>query len=160
MTNNFDLKSFLIKNKMTRNSKLLAEGSDSFNEQDEEIIVELDDYLINKALDFNDVDCDEKVEFRKTHFKCTYRVETSELNYSLILSTTFLFDGDEDGGFQGDYITLTDFDKIGPSWEEYEDELIDFDDVDIESLNRKTQNRLEQIFEELKTDWYDDQFNN
>jgi hypothetical protein len=163
---NFDLKKFLVENKLTKNAKLLSEYNDESlsdnieGEQNEEFFIELEDYLINKALDVKDITFDEKNDWPKIHLKLTFRVETPGLDYSLVLSTTFLAIKGEDRGFQGDYVSLSNFDIKDPKWEEYEDELNSLEDVDIDSLNNKAQNALEETFEDLKQNWYEDYFDN
>ena len=149
---NFDLKKFLVENKLTKNAKLLSESV-----EDEEFFIELGDYLVNKALDTGKITDDEKNAWRKTHIKLTYRVETPDLNYSLVLGTTF---ESNEGDFQGDYVMLKDFDNVGPKWKEYEDEFDYLEDVDVDSLNRKTQLRLDKVMEDLKRYWYEDYFDN
>ena len=164
---NFDLKKFLVENKLTKNAKLLSESvedesveDESIEDEsieDEEFFIELEDYLVNKALDTGKITDDQKNAWRKTHIKLTYRVETPDLNYSLVLGTTFEFN---EGDFQGDYVGLENFDNVGPKWKEYEDEFDYLEDVDVDSLNRKTQLRLDKVMEDLKRYWYEDYFDN
>jgi hypothetical protein len=212
----FDLKKFLIENRITRNSKLLAEDSQSMKDvmtpqkqaeemiadlgskrlalenvdeilnievlqerykeywrevkeaikaikdegiEDEEFFIELEDYLVNKALDTGRMAENQKNAWPKTHIKLTYRVETPDLNYSLVLGTTFESTGGDRGDFQGDYVKLENFDKVGPKWEEYKDEFDYLEDIDVDSLNRKTQVKLEEAMDDLKNHWYEDYFN-
>jgi hypothetical protein len=63
---NFDLKKFLIENKLTKNAKLLNEAI-----EDEEFFIELEDYLVNKALDTSKVNADQKNAWPETHIKIT-----------------------------------------------------------------------------------------
>ena len=156
---NFDLKKFLVENKLTKNAKLLNEAIEDEGTEDEEFFIELEDYLINKALDIGKATEDDRNNWPETHIKITYKVETSDLNYSLVLGTTFRSTGGNEGDFYGDYVKLEDFDNVGPKWKEYEDEFNYFEYVDVDSLNRKTQLRLDEVMEDLKRYWYDDYFN-
>jgi hypothetical protein len=127
--------------------------------EDEEFFIELEDYLVNKALDTGRMAENQKNAWPKTHIKLTYRVETPDLNYSLVLGTTFESTGGDRGDFQGDYVKLENFDKVGPKWEEYKDEFDYLEDIDVDSLNRKTQVKLEEAMDNLKQNWYEDYFN-
>lgn len=128
-------------------------------------ISEIVDYLINKALGVNNkyIDWDVKTEMNNFKFLGTYRVETPELNYTLKITDTYVKDRDPNyGGFQGETILITDFDNIGNSWAKYEQFLdqIDDQDIDTESLNLETQNKLERCINDFQTHWWNDEFNN
>lgn len=125
---------------------------------------ELVDYLVNKALDVNHkyVDWDVKREMDTFKILGKYRVETTELSYTLVITTSYVSNRDPNyGGFQGETIWITDFDNIGNSWVRYEELLnqIDENEIDTETLNRETQDKLEHHMEEFKTAWWNDEFN-
>jgi hypothetical protein len=125
---------------------------------------ELLDFLVNKALGVNNkyIDWDVKREISDFKFLGTYRVETPELNYTLVISDTYVNDRDPNyGGFQGETIWITNFDNIGNSWVKYEQFLdqIDEHEIDKEILNQETQDKLEHHINEFQTDWWNDEFN-
>jgi hypothetical protein len=125
---------------------------------------ELVDYLVNKALGVNHkyVDWDVKREMDSFKILGKYRVETTELSYTLVITTSYVSNRDPNyGGFQGETIWITNFDNIGNSWTKYEELLnqIDEDEIDTETLNQETQDKLEHHIEEFKTAWWNDEFN-
>jgi hypothetical protein len=125
---------------------------------------ELVDYLVNKSLNVDNkyVDWDVKREIYGFEILGKYKVETTELNYTLVINTSYVSNRDPNyGGFQGETIWLTNFDNVGDSWSKYEQLLnqIEDEEVEPENLSRETQDKLEHHIEEFKTAWWNDQHN-